>query len=181
MGKMSHTEGCITKALNYADHAEGTYTIAKGSESHAEGYGSEAHGQATHSEGFYTTASGEDGAHSEGAGSIASGKAAHAEGYKTTASGDFSHAEGKFITASGDYSHAEGATYFEIHNATGAKNTTTYVLTGKVFVGQCIDYGFSVQSNILTASYNSTEDKTTVTVSKNLSYSAMNDIPVRVY
>lgn len=199
-GTRSHAEGLNTLAAGEGAHAEGRDCQATGLQAHAEGAGAKASAQATHAEGNGTTASAlgahaENGnttasgisSHAEGTYSTASGKASHSEGCKTVASGENSHSEGFFTKASGKNSHAEGTIIGTEHVLNGAKNTTTYTISGEVAIGQYILYN-NPQSGInnkvceiLTTLYDSAQDLSTITVDTSLYSGKIIDTTVLVF
>lgn len=182
----SHAEGRNCQATNLQAHAEGTGTKASAQGAHSEGIGTLASGFASHTENGNTIASGIY-SHAEGTYSTASGKASHSEGCKTTAFGENSHSEGFFTKASGKNSHAEGTIVGTEHILNGAKNTTTYTISGEVAIGQYILYN-NPQSGInnkiceiLTTLYDSAQDLSTITVDTSLYSGKITDTPVLVF
>ena len=182
-GEGAHAEGYNCQATNLQAHAEGAGTKASAQAAHAEGAGTTASALDAHAEGNHTIASALD-AHAEGTYSTASGRASHSEGRKTVASGENSHSEGFFTKASGKSSHAEGAVATTEHILNGAtKNTTTYTISGRVEVGQHIVYSINNKlCQILTTSYDSAEDLSTITVDTTLDASSkLTNVSVLVF
>jgi hypothetical protein len=99
-GSYSHAEGYFTQASGSASHAEGVQTRTLGDFSHAEGNGTQANGYGAHAEGSVTYANG-GGAHAEGSGTYADADVSHTEGQKTATMDTGAHAEGLFTTAGG--------------------------------------------------------------------------------
>jgi hypothetical protein len=188
-GSYSHAEGYSTQASGSASHAEGVQTITLGDFSHAEGNGTQAIGSGAHAEGSVTYANGAS-SHAEGSGTYADADVSHAEGQLTATMDTGAHAEGLFTTAggirllnvatsSGDYFtqtqvYVQGDVLSQYPNSAVAAAyihfQVPYTTTPPAPTDDPIDV---VNTTILSSSYNSGTNITTLTIPTMSNYASL--------